>query len=257
MVIGWKRFPAPEMDAVPALRAFVCSADRDGFARGSKDFSHGRTFHDSRVLNQEARFALRRRGDTDGMEDIKDKRVAVVVGDGFEESELIEPIKALRTAGARVDIISQHSEPIQAFKHHQPTIKVEVDATLDQARPEEYDALLLPGGALNADGLRTDPKVQRFVKQMDSEGKPMAVICHAPWILVSAGLAEGRTLTSWPTIVDDLRNAGANWVDRDVVVDRNLLTSRGPKDLPAFNDEMMALFAHTKRPRVANASSRL
>ena len=191
------------------------------------------------------------------MDELKDRRVAVVVGDGFEESELIEPTKALRAAGARVDIISPKSDPIQAFKHHQPTIKVDVDATLDQACPEDYDALLLPGGALNADGLRTDPKVQSFVKQMDSQGKPIAVICHGPWVLVSAGLAEGRTLTSWPTITDDLRNAGAQWVDREVVVDRNLVTSRGPKDLPAFNEQMLTLFAHAKGSRVADASSRV
>lgn len=191
------------------------------------------------------------------MDELKDRRVAVVVGDGFEESELIEPTKALRAAGARVDIISPKSDPIQAFKHHQPTIKVDVDATLDQACPEDYDALLLPGGALNADGLRTDPKVQSFVKQMDSQGKPIAVICHGPWVLVSAGLAEGRTLTSWPTITDDLRNAGAQWVDREVVVDRNLVPSRGPKDLPAFNAQMLTLFAHAKGSRVADASSRV
>jgi protease I len=203
------------------------------------------------------RFAARHGGDIESMDELKDRRVAVVVGDGFEESELIEPTKALRAAGARVDIISPKSDPIQAFKHHQPTIKVDVDATLDQACPEDYDALLLPGGALNADGLRTDPKVQSFVKQMDSQGKPIAVICHGPWVLVSAGLAEGRTLTSWPTITDDLRNAGAQWVDREVVVDRNLVPSRGPKDLPAFNEQMLTLFAHAKGSRVADASSRV
>jgi protease I len=179
------------------------------------------------------------------MNELNEKRVAVVVGDGFEESELTEPAKTLREAGAKVEIISQKREPIQAFKHHQPTIKVDVDSTLDEARPEEYDALLLPGGALNADNLRTDPKVQQFVKQIDEQGKPMAVICHAPWVLVSAGLAKGRTLTSWPTITDDLRNAGAQWVDCEVVVDGNLVTSRGPKDLPAFNEKMKSLFAST------------
>lgn len=148
------------------------------------------------------------------MSDLKEKRVAVLATDGFEESELTETTKALREAGASVDIISLKREPIQAFKHHQPSIKVDVDATFDDASPDAYDAVLLPGGALNADAIRTEDKAQEFVRSMDRHHKPMAVICHAPWLLVSAGLARGRTLTSWPTIADDMRNAGARWVDR-------------------------------------------
>jgi protease I len=139
--------------------------------------------------------------------------------------------------------VSTQTEPIRAFKHQQPSINVEVDTTLDRTSPDEYDAVLLPGGALNADAMRTEPKAQQFVREMNSRGKPIAVICHAPWLLVSAGLAKGRTLTSWPTIADDLRNAGAHWVDREVVVDGNLVTSRGPKDLPAFTKAMLALLA--------------
>jgi deglycase len=165
------------------------------------------------------------------MSDLQQKRIAVLATDGFEESELTETTKALRDAGARVDIISLKREPIQAFKHHQPSIKVDVDATFDDASPDAYDAVLLPGGALNADAIRAEDKAQEFVRS------------HAPWLLVSAGLARGRTLTSWPTIADDMRNAGARWVDREVVVDDNLITSRGPNDIPAFNDAMLSLVA--------------
>jgi protease I len=179
---------------------------------------------------------------------LEGKIVAVLATDGFEETELTEPVKALRDAGARVEVISKEREPIQAFKHHDKSIKVEVDRTLDEVTPDEYDALLLPGGALNADALRTEPAAQEFVRRMNQNGKPMAVICHAPWLLVSSGLAKGRTVTSWPTIADDLRNAGAQWVDRDVVVDRNLVTSRGPKDLPAFNRAMTELM--TSNPKL-------
>lgn len=177
------------------------------------------------------------------MYDLKKKRVAAIATDGFEERELTEPVKALRDAGALVVIVSTKGEPIQAFQHQQPSIKVAVDTTFDRTSPDGYDAVLLPGGALNADAMRTEPMAQEFVRDMDRRGKPMAVICHAPWLLVSAGLAKGRTLTSWPTIADDIRNAGAEWVDREVVVDRNLVTSRGPKDLPAFNKAMLGLLA--------------
>lgn len=177
------------------------------------------------------------------MYDLKKKRVAAIATDGFEERELTEPVKALRDAGALVVIVSTKGEPIQAFQHQQPSIKVAVDTTFDRTSPDGYDAVLLPGGALNADAMRTEPMAQEFVRDMDRRGKPMAVICHAPWLLVSAGLAKGRTLTSWPTIADDIRNAGAEWVDREVVVDRNLVTSRGPKDLPAFNRAMLGLLA--------------
>lgn len=177
------------------------------------------------------------------MKDLQGKRIAALATDGVEESELTKPVEALREAGAAVEIISQKHEPIRAFEHQRPTIEIEVDRTLDQADPEDYDAVLLPGGALNADTIRVDEKAQAFVRQMNEEGKPMAVICHAPWLLVSAGVARGRTLTSWPTIADDLRNAGAKWIDREVVVDDNLVTSRGPKDLPAFNQVMCRVIA--------------
>jgi protease I len=175
--------------------------------------------------------------------ELKEKRVAVLVTDGFEEAELTEPTKALREAGASVDIISKERAPIQAFRHHQPSSKYDVDKTFDEVSPDDYDGVLLPGGALNADQIRVEEKAQEFVQRMDEAGKPMAVICHAPWLLVSAGLADGRTFTSWPTITDDLVNAGADWVDREVVVDDNLVTSRGPKDIPAFNKAFNSLLS--------------
>lgn len=177
-------------------------------------------------------------------------RVAVLATDGFEESELTEPAKALGQAGAKVEIIAPHDGRIQAFKHHDKSITVPVDRTLDQAQPDDYDALMLPGGALNADAMRLVPQVQRFIRAIADTGKPMAVICHAPWELVSADLVRGRTLTSWPTIQDDIRHAGGTWVDREVVTDGHLVTSRGPNDLPAFNREMIHLFA-ARRPQGA------
>jgi protease I len=176
------------------------------------------------------------------MNELQHKRVAVFASDGVEKSELTEPIKALKEAGAEVEIISPTREPIQAFEHHSPSSKIPVDRSIDEASAEEFDALVLPGGALNADSTRIDPKVQTFVRHFGEEHKPMAVICHAPWLLASTGMARGRKMTSWPTIQDDLRNAGAQWVDEEVVVDDNLVTSRGPKDLPAFNRSMVELF---------------
>jgi protease I len=167
----------------------------------------------------------------------------MIAMDGFEESELIEPQRALEESGAEVDVISAKEGEIQGFRHHDKAGRVRVDRTLDQAKPGDYDALVLPGGALNADAARANPKVRAFIREMDRDNKPMAAICHAPWELISAGILRGRKLTSWHTIEDDICNAGADWVDREVVIDRNLVTSRGPKDLPAFNREMLALFS--------------
>jgi deglycase len=177
-------------------------------------------------------------------------RAAILATDGFEESELTEPKNALQQAGAMVDVIAPHEGQIQAFRHHDKSITVSVDRTLNQASPDEYDVLVLPGGALNADQMRMEGKVREFIQRFQQDGRPMAVICHAPWELVSAGLVRGRTLTSWPTVQDDLRNAGGNWVDREVVVDGNLVTSRGPQDLPAFNRELIKLAA-ARRPQAA------
>lgn len=174
-------------------------------------------------------------------------KVAVLATDGFEEAELTEPAKALGEAGAEVDIIAPHGGRIQAFKHDDKSIMVPVDKTVDQAHPTDYDALLLPGGALNADAMRMVPQVQHFIKEMASAHKPMAAICHAPWELISSGVAKGHTMTSYATIQDDVRNAGANWVDQEVVVDGSLVTSRQPSDIPAFNREMIALFARSPK----------
>jgi protease I len=170
-------------------------------------------------------------------------RVAILVADDFEQSELTEPKRALEQAGAITKIVSPHSGEIQGMQHDVKKDKFPVDLTLDQARPDDFDAVMLPGGALNADFLRVVPKAQEFVRAIDGRGQPIAVICHGPWLLVSAGLVRNRTLTSYHTIQDDVRNAGGNWQDREVVRDRNWVSSRSPKDLPAFNPAMIELFA--------------
>jgi protease I len=171
-------------------------------------------------------------------------RVAVLATDYFEEPELTDPVKALKDAGAVVTIVSLKSGEIQAVRHDiEKTIKVKVDRTVKDAHPEEFDAVLLPGGSLNADRMRMEPEVQAFLRTMQDASKPFAAICHAGWELVSAGLVRGRTMTSYHTIQDDIRNAGGNWVDKEVVEDGNWVTSRQPKDIPAFNKAMLKLFA--------------
>ena len=186
------------------------------------------------------------------MTDANNLRVAVLATDGFEESELTETIRALKDAGAKTTIVSPHDGKIQAFKHHDKSITVSVDLTLDKAEARSFDALLLPGGALNADALRVEPKVKAFIREIQEAGKPIAAICHAPWELISAGLVRGRKLTSYHTIQDDLHNAGAEWTDQEVVVDGNWVTSRQPKDIPAFNREMLKVFT-TKKASAAQA----
>lgn len=177
------------------------------------------------------------------MAQLSGMRVAILATDGVEEVELTEPLQALRDAGAQVEVLAPHGGTIQAFKHDTKASALPVDTTLDAADPQRYDALMLPGGALNADAMRMEPKVQSFIVAASGDDKPMAVICHAPWELISAGVARGRTMTSYFTIQDDVRNAGARWLDQEVVVDGNLVTSRKPSDIPAFNREMLALFA--------------
>jgi protease I len=179
-------------------------------------------------------------------------RVAILATDGFEESELVEPKRVLEAAGARTTVIGPRPGPIQAMKHDVKSGTVAVDETFDAAKPEAFDAVLLPGGALNADALRVLPRAQAFVRAIDQAKKPIAVICHGPWLLVSAKLAKGRTLTSYHTIKDDLENAGARWVDQEVARDGNWVSSRSPKDLPAFDKAMVELFsAEIGRRRVA------
>lgn len=175
------------------------------------------------------------------MADLSGKKVAVLATDYYEEAELTEPVKALREAGATVEIIAPKSGEIKGLKHVDPGESVKVDKTLDEADAGDYDALLLPGGAVNADHLRVERKARDFVvKMMDEQGKPTAVICHAPWMLVSTGLARGKKLTSYHTIQDDMRNAGADWVDEECVIDGNLITSRNPDDIPAFNQALIS-----------------
>jgi len=173
-------------------------------------------------------------------------RVAILVSDDFEQAELTEPKKALEQAGAKITIISPNAGQVTGMNHDTKADSFKVDMTLDQANPNDFDAVMLPGGALNADFIRMNPKAQAFVKQIDQSGRPMAVICHAPWLLISSGCVKGRTLTSWPSIQDDIRNAGGNWVDKEMVRDHNLVTSRSPKDLGAFNPAMVSLFSEYK-----------
>jgi protease I len=179
-------------------------------------------------------------------ETLPQMRIAILATDGFEEAEMIQPRAALEEAGAKTIVISPKDNQIQGMKHHDKSKKVDVDLPLADAEPGEYDAVLLPGGALNADALRVEKAAQEFVREMDRGKKPIAFICHAPWLLVSAGLVKGRKLTSYHTIQDDIRNAGGNWQDQEVVRDGNWVSSRQPSDIPAFNREMLALFAETK-----------
>ena len=167
-------------------------------------------------------------------------KVAILVDDLFEQPELAEPKKALEAAGATVHIVAPKGPTVTGMKHHDKGDTFGVDVLLDQARPQDYDGLVLPGGVVNADTLRTNGAAQAFAKAFDAASKPIAVVCHGPWLLVSAGLAAGRTLTSWPSLQDDLRNAGATWVDREVVCDGNWTSSRKPDDLPAFNRAFIA-----------------
>ncbi len=183
-------------------------------------------------------------------------RVAILVSDDFEQAEMTEPRKALEQAGATTKIISPKPGQITGVNHDVKADTFNVDLTLDQANPNDFDAVLLPGGALNADFMRMSPKAQNFVQQVDKSGRPIAVICHAPWLLVSAGLVKGRSLTSYQTIQDDVRNAGGNWSDQEMVRDNNWVSSRSPKDLPAFNPAMIELFAEYKEHgRMQPASS--
>jgi protease I len=175
--------------------------------------------------------------------DLTGRKVAILIAEGFEQVEMTEPRKALQAAGAQTVIVSPEKDAVVAFVHHDKGERFKVDLALDDANARDFDALLLPGGALNPDTLRTLPKAVAFVKSFFDADKPVAAICHAPWTLIEADVVEGRTLTSWPSLQTDARNAGARWVDREVVVDGNLVTSRKPDDLPAFNEKMLALFA--------------
>lgn len=177
------------------------------------------------------------------MESLEGKKVAILVTDGFEQVELTEPKKALDQAGAKTEIVAPTEGQVKGWKHTEWGDKFPVDTPLQNARPDDYDALLLPGGVMNPDHLRRDPAVQRFVKSFFDNGKPVAAICHGPWTLIDAGVARGKKMTSYETIQMDLKNAGVEWVDQEVVIDGNLVTSRKPDDIPAFNKAMVELFA--------------
>ena len=167
------------------------------------------------------------------------KRIAILATSGFEQSELTGPRDRLRDAGFQVDIVSPESGQIRGWKDKDWGDSVGVDVALDSASPDDYDALVLPGGVINPDNLRTNAKAMEFVRAFDSAGKPLAAICHAPWLLAEAGVAKGRELTSWPSVRTDLENAGARWKDAEVVTDAHLITSRKPDDIPAFSQALI------------------
>jgi deglycase len=167
------------------------------------------------------------------------RKVAILVTDGFEQVELTSPRDALQQAGAQTTVISPQADSVQGFNHDEKADRISVDLPLSQARADDFDLLVLPGGVLNADTLRTEEAAQAFVRAFDEAGKPIAVICHGAWLLIDAGLVQGRTLTSWPSLATDLRNAGATWVDQEVCVDGRWISSRKPDDLPAFNARLL------------------
>lgn len=186
--------------------------------------------------------------------DLHGVRVAILVTEGFEQVEFTGPKEALEKQGATTQVISKRPGQVQGFKHHDKGDQFAVDLSFDQADPNDFDAVLLPGGVVNGDQMRIIPEAQRFVQHIDEAGKPIFVICHGGWVLVSAGLVEGRTMTSWPTLQDDIRNAGGHWVDQEVVVDGNWVSSRKPDDIPAFNQKMTDMLHQRQAGRGAARS---
>lgn len=180
-------------------------------------------------------------------------KVAILLEDGFEAVELSEPRKALDEAGAVTTVVSPKAEKVRGWAMKDWGEEVAVDVPLDNALPHTFDALLLPGGVMNPDKLRMQPKAVAFVRTFFDDDKPVAAICHGPWMLIEAGAARGRRIASWPSLKTDLRNCGAEWLDQEVVVDRNLVTSRNPNDIPAFNRAMLELFSQASAtlPRTA------
>lgn len=179
-------------------------------------------------------------------QELKGKKVAILVTKGFEQSELIEPRKALDAVGADTKIISPEKGKVRGWDHTEWGLEIPVDIELNSANPDDFDALLLPGGVMNPDKLRMDQKAVRFVKSFFEAGKPVAAICHGPWLLVEAGVVRGRKLTSYESIKTDIKNAGGDWRDEEVIVDRGLVTSRKPDDIPAFNEKMIEEFREGK-----------
>lgn len=180
--------------------------------------------------------------------------VAILANDGFEQVEMTQPREALQRAGVATRLLSVNRGRIRGFHHDRPADHFDVDLALEDARADEFDAVLLPGGVRNADMLRASRHAQQFVREIDAQGKPLGVICHGPWLLISAGLVKGRTLTSWPTLESDIRNAQGRWVDQAVVVDRNWVSSRKSADIPVFNNAFLALLAQRTQLSVAGTA---
>jgi protease I len=186
--------------------------------------------------------------------DLEGKRIAILATDMFEQVELVEPRKALEEAGATTEIVSLKPGKIQGFDHYDKADTFDVDRTVEEVSASDYDAILQPGGVGNPDALRMDENAVRFFGEFFEQGKPAAVICHGPWMLVESGVVRGRTVTSWPSLHTDIRNAGGEWVDQEVCVDGNLVTSRKPDDLPAFNEKMLEVFAKSHSAMRAEAT---
>jgi protease I len=187
--------------------------------------------------------------------ELSGKTIAILAADGFEQVELTKPRAALEKAGATTTVVSLKAGTIQGMNHADKGDTVAVETTLDQAKPEDFDALMIPGGLMNPDTLRSSEEALEFVRHFFREGKPVAAICHAPWVLIDASVIRGRTVTSWPAIKTDVRNAGAHWVDQEVVVDNGLVTSRRPDDIPAFNTKMIEEFGEGRHAETSGTSS--
>jgi len=187
---------------------------------------------------------------------LQGKRVAILATDGVERVELTEPRKALDAAGARTVVVSPKKGSIKGWEHDHWGESIAVDQSLDDAREDQFDALMLPGGVMNPDHLRQNERAVQFVRSFFEAGKPVAAICHAPWMLVEADVVRGRTITSWPSLQTDIRNAGGDWVDREVATDQGLVTSRKPDDIPAFNRKMVEEFAEGVHEAQASSARR-
>jgi protease I len=171
------------------------------------------------------------------------KKIAILVANGFEQVEMTKPRQAVEKAGAKTELISPEKGKVQGMQKDEPGDEFNVEVPLSDAKAQNYDALLLPGGVANPDKLRIEPRAIEFISEIFQAGKPIAAICHGPWTLIEVGATKGRTMTSWPSLKTDLRNAGANWVDQEVVSDRGIVTSRKPDDIPAFNEKMIEAFS--------------
>jgi protease I len=187
------------------------------------------------------------------MKRLEGKKVAILATDGFEQSELLEPRKALDREGATTEVVSPKTGKIKGWNEKNWGEEVKVDVAVDSARPENYDALMLPGGVMNPDKLRMNPEAVKFVKGFFAAGKPVGAICHGPWMLVESGEVKGRTITSWPSLKTDINNAGGTWVDKEVQVDNGVVTSRKPADIPAFSSKLIDEIANAKPMKAGGA----